>query len=39
MIGAILLPTMLAVGILMWLKRRKDEEKFTDTENEDSFNI
>jgi hypothetical protein len=38
MIGAILLPAMLGVGILMWLKRRRAEE-FSDKENEDSLNF
>jgi uncharacterized iron-regulated membrane protein len=39
MIGAILLPAMLTVGILMWLKRRRNDGELSDTENEDSLNL
>lgn len=39
MLGAILLPAMLAGCVFLWLKRRKANQGLTDAENEDSLNI
>ncbi len=36
LIGAILLPAMLVVGIVMWYKRRKSDQELSDNENENS---
>ncbi len=39
MLGMLLLPVMVAGGIIMWLKRRKANQELTDTENDDSKSI
>ncbi|MDF2421912.1 MAG: hypothetical protein OPY06_02770 [Nitrosopumilus sp.] len=39
MLGAILLPAMLAGCVFLWLKRRKANHAAADAENEDSSNI
>ena len=39
MLGVLLLPTMLAAGIIMWFKRRKANQELADAENTDSTNI
>ena len=33
LLGAILLPVMLVVGIAMWYKRRKSDQELSDSEN------
>ncbi len=32
LLGAILLPVMLAAGIVMWYKRKKSDQELSDTE-------
>ena len=39
LLGAILLPVMLVAGIIMWYKRRKDDQALSDAENENSPNL
>ena len=39
MLGVLLLPVMVAAGIIMWYKRRKANQGLVDAENEDSPNI
>jgi len=39
MLGVLLLPAMLAAGIILWFKRRKANQELPDTENTDSANI
>jgi len=39
LLGVLLLPTMLAAGIILWYKRRKTNQELPDTENTDSANI
>jgi len=38
LLGTILLPAMLAAGILMWYKRRKANQELENAENEESQN-
>ena len=39
LLGAILLPVMLVAGIVLWYKRRKDDQEFSDAKNENSSNF
>ena len=39
LLGAILLPVMLAAGIVMWYKRRKADQELSDAENTDSLGV
>jgi uncharacterized iron-regulated membrane protein len=39
LLGAILLPVMLAAGIVMWYKRRKSDQELSDAENKNSPNL
>jgi len=39
MLGAIILPVMLAAGVLMWYKRRKANQELEKAENEESQNL
>ncbi len=39
LLGAILLPTMLVAGIVMWYKRRKADQELSDAENQNCKRI
>ena len=39
LLGVILLPVMLVVGIVLWYKRRKDDRELSDTDNKNSPNL
>jgi len=39
MLGVLLFPTLLAAGIFMWYKRRKANQEFPESENDESHNL
>ncbi len=40
MVGVIILPVMLAVGLLVWFRRRRADKELSDAQNDgDSLNI
>ncbi|MCV0429979.1 hypothetical protein [Nitrosopumilus sp.] len=39
LIGALLLPVMLAIGVFLWFKRRKANQELSDSKNDDSHNL